>query len=54
MHKPNLEMLRGNNKYNPLKISRFGNTWTVSESGEFEWDCKTGIGQIKRDSYLNI
>ena len=41
----------------PLQISRFGNTWTKSESGEFEGDWTwniAGIGQILRDCYLNI
>ena len=53
LHPPNLEILRGESPI-PLKISRFGNILTIPESGEFEGDCISKIGQIRRDCYLNI
>ena len=51
LNRLNLDILKGNS---PLKISRLGNKWTISESGEFDGDCITGICQIKRYCYLNI
>ena len=40
LHRPNLEILRGNSLCPILlKISRSGNTWIISESGEIEGHC---------------
>ena len=48
LHRPNLKILRGNNLYPILlKISRFGITWTISESGEFKGDCNYEIGKLR-------
>ena len=44
LHRPNLEILRGNSQCPiPLKISRFGKTKTISESGEFDGESITRI-----------
>ena len=51
----NMEILRVNSQCPiHLKTFKFRNTWTVSESGEFEEDCISGIGQTKMDCYWNI
>ena len=55
LHRSSLETWSGNSLCSiPLKFSRFGYIWTISDLGEFEEGCKSGIMQIKRDGYFNI